>query len=66
MNFLKIAEGVYVNTANVLKFETTANSVTIHLVGHSTPVSLVANDPEGVARWMAWLAPNTVNVDVAK
>jgi len=62
MNFLKIAEGVFVNTANVLKFETTPDSVTIHLVGQSKPVSLVSNDPEATAHWIEWLAPNTVNI----
>lgn len=62
MTFLKIAEGVFVNTANVLKFETTATSVVIHLVGYSAPVVLVANDPAATAHWMEWLAPNTVNV----
>lgn len=65
MNFLKISEGVFVNTANVLKFETTLDSVTIHLVGQPKPVSLVANDPEATARWMEWLAPNTVNITSA-
>lgn len=62
MTFLKVAEGVFVNTANVLKFEITSDSVTIHLVGQSKPVSLVANDPEATAHWMEWLAPNTVNI----
>lgn len=62
MNFLNISEGVFVNTANILKLVTTANSVTIHLVGQMTPVALVVNDAEGVKKWLEWLVTNTVNV----
>ncbi|MFT3883627.1 MAG: hypothetical protein QM703_28765 [Gemmatales bacterium] len=62
MNFLNISEGVYVNTANILKLVTTTESVTIHLVGQATPVTLVANDPEGVKKWLEWLLTNTVNL----
>jgi len=62
LNFLNISEGVFVNTANILKLVTTADSVTIHLVGQATPVALVANDPDGVKKWLEWLVTNTVNV----
>ena len=62
MNFLNISEGVFVNTANILKLVTTADSVTIHLVGQATPVELVVNDSEAVKKWMDWLVTNTVNV----
>lgn len=62
MNFLNISEGVFVNTANILKLVTTSDSVTIYLVGQATPVELVSNDAEGVKKWMEWLVTNTVNV----
>lgn len=62
MNFLNIAEGVYVNTANILKLVTTTDSVAIHLVGQATPVVLVAKDSEGVKKWLEWLVTNTVNL----
>lgn len=66
MNFLKIAEGVYVNTANILQFEVTQNSVNIHMVGRSTPVALVKDDPVAAALWVEWITTHTVNVMVGK
>lgn len=63
MNFLKVSEGVFVNTANILKFETTAaGSIVIYLVGERAPIEVVSNNPEAAGKWIEWLAPNTVNI----
>ena len=62
MNFLRVSEGVFVNTANILKFETSGGSVKIYLVGERIPVEVVTNDEVAAAKWVEWLGPNTVNV----
>jgi len=62
MNFLRIADGVFVNTANILKFEVTTDSILVYLVGQPNPVALVKNDAASTAKWLEWISKNAVNV----
>jgi hypothetical protein len=62
MNFLRIADGTYVNTLNILKFEVSADAVMVYLVGQPKPVALVQNDAATTTRWLEWIAKNAVNV----
>lgn len=62
MNFLRIADGVYVNTANILKFEASVDTVLVYLVSQPAPVVLVKGDATTAAKWVEWIAKNAVNV----
>ena len=62
MNFLKLSDSIFVNTANILKFEITSDSISVYLVGNLKPIALVSENPKAAAQWTEWLTTNTVNL----